>query len=149
MTAFGGLYDSAMKVDRTNIYGTDLIGLYALEFTWRNVEADINGFDFLAENGLGPDQAGSGTGTVRGTSFGTAFQSSLNVSDWTGKYDYTLDAKSRRSPDALGWLTVDGGQHDGDYGFNMTPVPEPSTFALFGLGLGFLSYRFHRKKRSS
>ena len=130
-TAYGALFDAASAS-----YGAAFAGSYALDFVWKNVEKNTGGFDLVAELGLGSYAQGAGSGGVMGTTSGTAFMATaLKIFDWSGKYDYTLDVLTTNTPDASGWLTLGQGKHNGDFGFNMVAVPEPSTLALLGAGL--------------
>jgi hypothetical protein len=132
--AYGALWDGV------NNYSTEYAGTYQLNFVWLNVDSSVLGYDYLAENGIGTNQQGGGVGSVSGTSAGTAWRGGLDIYDWSGGYDWTLDVKGTNSPDASAWLTYGNGSHNGDFGFNMArepnqPVPLPGTMALFCLGL--------------
>ena len=126
-TAYGALYDNSAL----NGYGSDYEGIYELSFVWLNVQENAGGFDLVAELGLGTYAQGSGEGMVLGTEPGTAFTGAdeLNFFDWSGKFGYTMDVLGTNNPDASGWVTYGDQQHNGDFGFNMVEVPEPSNLA--------------------
>ncbi|MEL7449956.1 MAG: PEP-CTERM sorting domain-containing protein [Pseudomonadota bacterium] len=139
-TAYGALFDNSTA----DGYGSDFAGTYQLDFIWRNVQANVGGFDLVADFGLGRNARGSGSGTVLGMDAGTAFRgaSVLSLFDWSGSYTHTMDVLASNNPDASGWLTFGNG-HNGDYGFNMVAVvPEPGSLLLMGAGLlGFAASR--------
>lgn len=146
-TAEGALWDGV------NDYSSDYAGTYAIDFVWKNIEANVLGFgssqvfDYLAENGIGNHSVGAGTGSVTGVTAGTAFGSGQTLLDYSGAYRWTLDVDSTNNPDASGWLSYNGSQHNGDFGFSMVAVPAPGGLALFGLGLLLLGSVRRRVRR--
>lgn len=153
-TAVGAIFSNGV----VGGYGTELAGKYELDFTWRNLSIDFDGYDFLAENGIAdlivPTTQGAGTGTVKGVTAGTAFMANmLQLGDYSGNHNHTLSIKDANNPDASGWLTYtdlqgNGTGHAGDYGFNLSPVPVPAAVWLFGSALlGFAGIGKLRKSK--
>lgn len=134
---FGSAYGALFNNSEADGYGSDFAGRYDLDFVWANVQQNAGGFDLVAELGIANSSLGAGFGTVEGLGAGTAFRGPdvLQLFDYSGGFDHTLDVLYSSNPDASGWLSYGQG-HAGDYGFSMVAVvPEPSILVLMGLGL--------------
>lgn len=143
-SAYGALFDNS----EADGYGTDFAGTYDIDFIWENVEQNAGGFDLVAELGIGNNAIGSGLGTVEGLNPGTAFRGVdvLELFDYSGGFNHTLDVLYSSNPDASGWLTY-GDRHNGDFGFSLVArVSEPSILVLMSLGL--IGVGLGRRKRA-
>jgi len=146
--AYGALFDGGSG------YSSEYAGTYDIDFTWINVDANAlgggNTFDYLAENVIGTNMMGAGTGSITGVTGSAAFLTGLDLFDWSGAYDWTLDIDSTNNPDASGWLTFGGvngdpARHNGDFSFSMIAVPELGSLALLGLDLILVGLRRSRR----
>ena len=87
---------------------------------------------------------------MTGTTAGTAWMSGLDIFDYSGAYDWTLDIKdpsANNNPDASGWLTY-AGDHNGDFGFSMENETVPAPGGLVVIGFGLMILGAMRKSRA-